>query len=216
MKFDMTQVNWVDFLAVLVLIVGIFRGRKRGFSQELLDTTQWLLIIFAGGLLYARGGQWLAGHHLFGLLTCYLATYLVIALLVKILFSYIKRACGGKIVEKNVFGSMEYYLGMGAGMLRFACVFLFFLNLLHAPYYTPEQLAADAKYQQKNFGDISFPTLGSMQTQVYKKSFTGQAVNRYLTAVLITPTAGTTTELRGENSMGKRSEREIDQVMGRK
>ena len=216
MKNIMTQINWVDFLTVLVLIVGIFRGRRRGFSQEMLDTTQWLLIILAGGFLYARGGQWLASNKIFGLLTCYLATYLVIALAVKITFSFIKRTFGEKIVEKNFFGSAEYYLGMGAGAVRFACVFLFFLNLLHAKYISPEEIAAEAKYQEKNFGDISFPTLGSMQQEVYKKSFTGRTVHRYLTPVLITPTASTTGEVRGENSMGKRREQEIDQVMGRK
>lgn len=216
MKFQMAQINWVDFLTVLVLIVGVVRGRRRGFSQEFLDLMQWVLIIVACGFLYLRGGQWLASHKIFSLLTCYVASYLVIAVVIKLVFSFIKRRVGGKLVEKNFFGGGEYYLGMVSGAVRFACVFLFVLSLLHAPYYSPEQLATAAKFQQRNFGDISFPTLASMQQEVYKNSFTGQAVDRYLGAVLITPTAGTPSDIRSDGSMGKRKEREIDAVMGRK
>lgn len=216
MKFQFSQLSWFDFLTVLVLIVGVVRGRRRGFSQEFLDLTQWLLIIIAGGLLYLRGGQWLASHKIFSLLTCYVASYLVIAVVIKMVFSFIKRRVGGKLVEKNFFGAGEYYLGMVSGAVRFACVFLFFLSLLHAPYYSPEELATTAKFQQRNFGDISFPTIGSMQQEVYKKSLTGQALDRYLQIVLITPTAGTPSDLRSDGSMGRRKEQEIDAIMGRK
>lgn len=55
-----------------------------------------------------------------------------------------------------------------------------------------------------------------MQQEVYKKSLTGQALDRYLQVVLITPTAGTPSNIRSDGSMGRRKEQEIDAVMGRK
>ena len=37
--------SWFDLVALAVLVVGLFRGRKRGMSEELLDVFQWLLIV---------------------------------------------------------------------------------------------------------------------------------------------------------------------------
>ena len=44
-------INWVDFVVVLLLGVGLWRGRKRGMSQELLDVIKWTLVVLVPGLL---------------------------------------------------------------------------------------------------------------------------------------------------------------------
>ena len=53
-------VGWVDLLVVVLLVVGVLRGRKRGMSEELLDVIKWSLIVLVAGLLYEPGGRWLA------------------------------------------------------------------------------------------------------------------------------------------------------------
>ena len=48
-QFDV-NLPWFDFLVVLVALLGIRAGKKRGFSEELLDVTQWLVIVGGPGL----------------------------------------------------------------------------------------------------------------------------------------------------------------------
>jgi uncharacterized membrane protein required for colicin V production len=215
MKFDVTNINWVDFLTVIVLLIGIMRGRKRGLSEELLDTIQWLAIIFTCAFFYQPLGAAMAAKPVLSTLTYYLVAYIGIALAIKLVFTFIKRRVGEKLVGSDMFGGAEYYLGMIAGTIRFACIYLFLLNLLHAPYYSPETLAAVAQAQQKNFGDISFPTLGSLQQTFFKKSLTGQATEKYLALVLIKPAAGDARDLRS-NSLAAKRQRAVDDIFGGK
>src|ERR1041385_7662862 len=84
MKFDVTNINWVDFLTVIVLLVGIMRGRRRGLSEELLDTMQWLAIIFTCAVFYQPLGAAMAAKPVFSTLTYYLAAYIGIALATKL------------------------------------------------------------------------------------------------------------------------------------
>jgi len=56
-SFESLPISWVDFLTLIVIFVGVVRGRKRGLSEELLDTIQWIGIIIAGAGIY------LTEHH---------------------------------------------------------------------------------------------------------------------------------------------------------
>lgn len=216
MKFEAIPFGAMDCLTALVLIVGIIRGRKRGLSEELLDTLQWVVIIVVGGLFYRLVSVQIGQSPIFGRLFYNLSAYVLIALVAKLVFSFLKRHLGEKLVGADLFGGLEYYLGMMAGAVRFACIYLFLLNFLHAPFYTPEMLASDAKSQEKNFGDIRFPTIGTMQQTVFKQSGTGWAAEKYLARVLIEPTSPQPTNLRNDNSIAKRREHAIDDMIGRK
>src|SRR6186713_161218 len=92
-------VGWVDFVTLLVICIGIVRGRKRGLSEELLDTTMWLIIVVAGALLYRTIGNVLIQKPILSLLTFYMLSYIAVALAVKIIFVLIKRKFGQKLVE---------------------------------------------------------------------------------------------------------------------
>ena len=216
MKADEFQLGWVDLLTVIVLFVGIMRGRKRGLSEELLDTLQWIAIVLAGGLYYGMLAQALATTSLMSQVCYNLISYALIALTIKAVVLLIKRRLGDKIIGSDIFGRGEYYFGMAAGMVRFACIYVFLMSFLHAPFYTPDMLAANAKYQDKNFGDIRFPTIGSMQQTFFKESATGWAAERYLAVVLVQPAGTKAGELRSENSLGRRREQAIDVMTFRK
>lgn len=206
------QAGWFDLVALAMLIVGAIRGRKRGMSEELLDFLQWLLIVVAGGALYRPLTQALvvpAG--VLGPALLAVIVYLVIALFIKLIFSMIKRSAGQKLIEGDMFGNLEYYLGMGAGAVRYACMLIFAMALLNAKQFTAAELAASAKRQQDYFGSIRFPTLGSTQQTVFQKSFVGRLTKTHLASLLI-ETAPAKRQVARDNVF-RRHERVVDEVM---
>ena len=217
MKEDTFGISWVDLALLLVLGLGLWRGRKRGMSEELLDIIKWALIVVVAGFLYEPGGRFLADMtSVFSLASCYVAVYMGLALLIVILFSFIRRGVGAKLVGSDVFGSAEYYLGMVAGVFRYACIILVGLAFLNARYYSPEELRARAKYQQDNFGSSFFVTLPDLQEEVFKHSFAGRFTQEYLNVVLIRPTAGEDKGLGGDNALGRRRERSVYDVLDKR
>lgn len=189
MNSQLLPVNWFDFAVVIVLLLGIVRGRKNGLSQELLVMLQWVAIVFASGFLYKPAGDFMSKNTVFSELFCYLTCYIVIAMLVKIAFTLIKRLLGGKIIGSDVFGKAEYYVGMPAGMIRFACLLIFAISILGARYYSPEEISAKARYDADVYGKSYWPTLSSVQINVFQESFSGPYIKKYLEPLLITPTA---------------------------
>ena len=216
MNFDAIPFGVFDLVTAVVLFVGILRGRKRGLSEELLDMFQWVVIVVAGGLYYRAVSMSIGQNALFGGLFCNLISYVIIALVVKLVFSFLKRGFGEKIIGADLFGGLEYYLGMIGGTVRFVCIYLFLLNFLHAPYNTPEMLAAAKKQQVKDLGETYFPTVGSLQHMVYSESATGWAATSFLGPLLIEPVPPSNVNLRGERSIAKQREHLIDDVMRRK
>lgn len=194
--------NYIDAIVLVLLIVGIFHGRKRGLSEELLTFVQWLVILFGGAVIYQPLGQMLAGLAPLSTLTCYLLVYLAFAGLVKLIFVQIQKAVGEKLVGSNVFGSFEYYLGMIAGMIRFSCAILVFMALLNARIVSEQERAATAKMQSKNFEGISFPTFGSFQQAVLVQSFVGRQVEAHLKFVLIESTVPTKVAIKRRENDG--------------
>ena len=188
MFFDAPYGNWVDLAVVVLLGVGVYRGRVRGMSEELLDVTKWILILIAGGFLYQPVGFMLAQSSVFSVFTCFLIVYSTILVVIFFFFSSLKRRLGDKLLASDVFGDAEYYLGMAAGAFRYGCVILVCFAFLNARLYTAEEVAAQRQFQQENFGDIAFPTLPTLQDQVFSKSFVGHITKSYLSQFLILAT----------------------------
>jgi uncharacterized membrane protein required for colicin V production len=180
--------NWFDAVVVLVLAFGLFRGRKNGMSKEILPLFQWLAVIFVCGLFYTVVAQYLVKYASLGQTAAYLLGYAILAMVVLLIFSLVKRTVGLKLFGSNIFGGAEYYLGMPSGMVRFACMLLAVLALLNAPYYTSAQIQAANDYQTRWYGAHFFPNLYNVQEQVFKKSFTGPYIKDYLGVLLIKPT----------------------------
>jgi uncharacterized membrane protein required for colicin V production len=213
MKTEVVPLNWVDLLTAVVLFVGILRGRKRGMSEELLDTLQWIAIVVVGGLFYQHLAQALAHPSLMSPASVHVASYVLIALTIKLVVTFVKRHTGEKVVGSDLFGRSEYYLGMLAGAARWACVYLFLLNLLHAPYYTREMLVATEKSQEKNFGDVRFPTFGAIQHTFFNDSATGWATEKYLEPILIRSMPGTVADLRTDRPLAAQRESAVNEIM---
>jgi hypothetical protein len=77
------------------------------------------------------------------------------------------------------------------------CVLVFALALLHAPYYTPAEIAARNAYNarwfgggQQGFSGNFFPTVQTVQVGVFNDSFTGPLIAKYLGVMLINTEGG--------------------------
>jgi uncharacterized membrane protein required for colicin V production len=196
MSLDKLPFNWFDLVLVVVLIMGIFRGRKRGMSEELMTMLQWVAIVIVCSIAYQPLGAWLAGVSLLNLLSSNVAAYVMAGLGVSIAFVLFKRLFHGKLIGSDAFGKAEYYLGMPAGMLRFFCVLLAGLALLNAPLYTPEEIRAYREFQMKNFDSEFFPGLQTLQANVFEKSLIGPPIKKYLAFLLIKPTKSERKEIK--------------------
>jgi uncharacterized membrane protein required for colicin V production len=205
--------SWVDLITVLVLVIGFVRGRKRGLSEEFLDVLQWGVIVTLSILFYRPVGDFMNQQRLVSQAMSYVFSILTIALVVKMIFSLFKRQLGQKIIDGDVFGRFEYYLGMLAGMVRWSCMYFLVLSMLHAPHYTKEYRVAKAKSDDYNWGTSIFPSVMSIQEEVFTRSLTGRNAEKYLASVLIAPSSIDSNQLRDDNSMGRRREREVDQLM---
>ena len=206
MKLETLNINWVDFVAVILLVVGVIRGRSRGISEELLDMFKWLLILVAAAYVCEPLGTVLAQGTVFSLLACYVVVYAAIVVIFKLIFALIRKQVGEKLIGSDAFGGAEFYLGMVAGAFRYGCIMLVVLAFLHARYYSPEEAAAGAKFQEDNFGSSYFPTLCGVQREVFAGSLTGRLVQEYLGAVLIRATAPEDKGLGGSNSVKAREQ----------
>jgi uncharacterized membrane protein required for colicin V production len=196
LNLDNLPVNWFDLTVVALLIIGIFRGRKRGMSQEVLDVAKWVVIVVAAGCLYKPLADLFPQNSVFGHLFSYIVSYVLIMVVVLTVFIFIKRAVGGKLLGSDKFGSAEYPLGMVSGMIRFACMVIVALALLNARSYSSDEMTAELKYQNDNYGSQFFPTLQTIQGQVFKKSIAGPWIKSNLAFILIKPTAPEKKELR--------------------
>jgi len=179
-------VSVFDLALITVLAAGLFSGRKHGMSIELLDLLKWLAILVGGSAVYALAGEELARFsRFFGLLFCYIAAYLGTALAIWLLFTFLKRSMGGKLVGSDIFGRAEYYLGMISGVLRHGCMLLAALALLNARLFNPMEVRAMEKFQNDELGSDFFPTLYSVQHMVFERSIMGSWIKRNLGFLLI-------------------------------
>jgi uncharacterized membrane protein required for colicin V production len=181
-------VSWIDFAVVIVILVGVLRGRRRGMSEELMDVIKWLGIVAVAAYTYQPLGDFLAEQLPFGRLSCYLAVYITVIIAFKASFAFMRRQTGEKLVGSDVFGRAEYYLGMCAGAIRYTCVVIVVLAMLNARHYSAEEIRDDDNYQEKYYGSIRFPTLYSFQRQVFEGAWVGKLTREYTPFLLIQPT----------------------------
>jgi len=190
LALDKLPVNWFDMALLLILALGLFRGRKNGMTKEVLRVFQWLALVIVCGFFYETAAQALINIAAWNKATCYVTGYLILAFLVWVVFAVLKRIFVPRLTGSNVFGGGEYYLGMFSGMVRFACMIFFALALLNAPVYTQAEILAHQAYVKRWFGGGVYggnyiPDMHTVQESVFKKSFAGPYIKDYLGPLLI-------------------------------
>jgi hypothetical protein len=197
--------NWFDVAVVLVLAFGYWRGRKNGMTKEILPVFYWLITVIAAGYGCTLLGDLLMKQGLikpiFGssdikeITAAYVSAYLIIVALVRIAYSFFKKYLKPKLEGSNIFGSGEYYLGMISGVIRYACIIIFALALLHAPHYTAEEIKAEKIYNNRWFGGGMegyegdfIPSISETQRLIFRNSLFGPLLQSGLRVLLINTT----------------------------
>jgi uncharacterized membrane protein required for colicin V production len=188
MNMDKLPVNLFDLALLAVVVIGILRGRKHGMSEELLNLVKWVVIVLGCAFLYEPGGRFLAASSPVSVLTAFLVVYAGVAVMILTIFGLFKHALGGKLLGSDFFGHAEYYLGMGAGLVRCLCILLAALALLNARLFTTQEVRASEAYQKDVYGSDLIPGLHSVQSIVFEKSLTGPWIKQNLGFLLIKPT----------------------------
>ncbi len=185
MNWEHLNIGWFDFATLLTLLLGLHLGKKHGISKELPGVLQWCMIVAVGGYGYAALGGYVS--QLSGFTTAFgdVIAYLLMAAVITFIFSLIKNSVRERLETKRLFGDFEYYLGMFAGAIRFSCILLLTLALLHSVSFSPAQQAKRDKVQQDNFGAVYFPTLHSIRRDVFVNSLSGRWVGETLPFLLI-------------------------------
>lgn len=184
--------NWFDLAVIVVLLFGLFRGRRNGMAKELLPLAQWLVLVPVCGLGYDVLAGPLSPVIKDVVWRCILA-YLALALAVFIIFALLKRQFAEKLVKSDTFKGGEYYFGMLSGMVRYAGMVIFSLALLNAPVYTQKQIQDQRERDQRDFGGGPgsgfagnyFPHVSTVQQAVFKESFLGPLIKENLAILLI-------------------------------
>ncbi|HEY1170911.1 MAG TPA: CvpA family protein [Verrucomicrobiae bacterium] len=181
------SVTWFDALVIIMVGTGLFVGKKRGMSNELLDLMCWLMMVVVSALYYEPSGKLLSNATSMSLYWSNIICYLFIALVIKFAFSYIKRAVGEKLVGSDIFGRGEFYLGALAGGLRFFCMVIMLVAIMNAKFITKAMVQAQIKAQEAEYGSSFFPTYAKIQSDVLFDSTSGQFFRERLEEQLIKP-----------------------------
>jgi uncharacterized membrane protein required for colicin V production len=194
---DSLPVNWFDAFILIMLAFGVFRGRKNGMTKELLPLLLWIGIAVASGLCYTFVAELYNNYCGLDKAWSPFLAYLSITIVVFLLYSVLKKPLLPRLTGSNFFGGAEYYLGMMSGLIRYACIVIFFMALINAKYYSPAEIARTKAYNARWYGGGIYsgdyiPDLHSLQEAVYKNSFSGPYIKQYLGMLLIdtSPDAG--------------------------
>jgi uncharacterized membrane protein required for colicin V production len=214
--FKNLALSYIDGIVLVWLVVGLLRGRKHGMTQELLPSLKWAAIVLLGGYFNQPAGalirQYTAGA--FGALSSCLMAYGLIALSTALLFALLKHWLGDKLTGSDVFGRYEYYLGILAGLTRFACMILVLLSLMHSRIVSRSELDAIDAQMKKNLDDLHPPryVYGCIEQAIFTQSFTGRLVQTNLPDILI-PTVAPP-EIPKVDSLKKKLQDAIDNPLG--
>ncbi|MGC8885717.1 MAG: CvpA family protein [Verrucomicrobiia bacterium] len=216
MKDLLVNISWFDLLVTLVIAIGIFRGRKRGMSQEFLDLLMWLGIVVGGAFGYKHISNLIIQQTGLDLLWANLLGYLAIALICLVLKSILDRLVRDKLIEWDLFGGFEYPLGMVSGAMRFLLVLVMLLALLNAKLIPPDQLQAELQKQEKELGAVYFPTISQIQQFIFEKSLSGTLLKKHLPSLLIEPAASTgDTKKPKSESIKQEKQKQLDSIIGK-
>lgn len=188
MDLNKMPFNVFDVALLVILVMGILRGRKHGMSEELMSLIKWLAVVICCAFVYEPAGTWLAQSSPFSLLASFMMVYITVALLILGVFSLVKHRLGDKLVGSDIFGRAEYYLGMASGLVRFSCILLACLAVLNARYFSPQEVRAMEDFQNDVYGKNYFPTWHSAQAVVFENSLSGSWIKEHLGFFLIKAT----------------------------
>ena len=180
MDFSLITLAWFDIVAVTLIVVGIFHGRKKGMSQELFNTLKWLPMLTISVLVYLPIGKLILRFAPIPPIYGYTGAYVLVNVALATIFTKIRKKVADKMSGSDVFGRAEFPLGMVAGAFQYSCMIVMFMAILNATPVDEDALLRQAATQKKALGENFFPSLGYIHKDVLYVSIAGQTVRDFL------------------------------------
>ncbi len=181
--------RWFDLVAVALIFVGVFHGRKNGMSQELFNTLKWLIMLAVAPFLYEPVGKLLLKFVPLKALYVYVGAFVAISAIVHALLVTVRKKIKDRMSGSDVFGSAEYPLGMLAGAFQYSCLMVMIVACLNAKYVDEKALQAQDTAQREAMGEKFIPTPGNLHKDAMT-SIAGQFIKKYFKNQLIKPVDG--------------------------
>jgi hypothetical protein len=165
----------LDIVVLITALLGMRIGHRRGVTQELMRLLMWLVLIYTPPWVCRQLDSQVVQYTGISMLWSRFVLYGGTAALAFILVTMAKNALQDRITSMNLFGKLEYPLGSLAGVLRYFCIIVMVLALIHARAATDAERAQGGAWSQ-------------VQDNVFEKSWSGQFVEKYLDTLLIPAT----------------------------
>lgn len=193
------HINYFDIAILALALLGFIRGRKHGISVELVPLAKWLCVLVVGRLLGPIVGGWLAYFKLSSNQQLQYG-YSIVIFTNLLIFFLLRNTNKEAVAGKNLFGSLEYYLGMLAGVLRYLAIILVFSVFMAAPTYTPAYRASITDFNKKVFGGglyagSFFFDLPTIQDYMFKDSKAGPWIHENISWIFLSDTSIKSTKL---------------------
>ncbi len=140
MKELISRLNWVDYLALIAVLRGLYVGCKSGVFHELLRVAAYLVTIAATFYLFEPLAQYLTLHTFLNIVSARVISFAG-ALLLVYLLTKVFRAILVKLLKVGEGGFFNRVIGAAIGGMRLLLLLsFFFMGVDHSPL---SQLKAD-------------------------------------------------------------------------
>jgi len=115
--FTQHYMNWVDIILLIILLIAIVAGWRRGFILGILDLVTWLGSVVLGYLFYPYTAGWLA--KIFTLGTWLLpVAFILTTIVARILIGLLTRAFASSLSERDHDNTANKFLGIIPGVIN--------------------------------------------------------------------------------------------------
>jgi len=180
-------IGWVDFLAVILILLGFHLGNRTGASKQIISFAIWVVVLTVAAIGYRflapLFDRFLGAPPRFAPAMA----YALIATLVALTLTLIAKGFADRVEATTAFGRAEYVLGPAACAIRNAAILLVIIGVIHGIQVIPEQEKRQRDEQMKVFGMILYPTSGIVRDTVFGSSMTGRIAHNHLEFLLAKP-----------------------------
>jgi len=182
--------NWVDVILIVVILIGLFLGWRRGFILGIVDLSIWALTLLLAFLLYQPVGGWL--HNILNWSEVWTRplSFILILFAGIILFSFLAKLLLSKISLKIQRADINRLLGLIPGLVD-GVVIASLISMLLVTLPLPAGIANPAR-------DSAITNGLSVQMERFARPFNNvfsDAVSQALTYITVPKESGTTIEL---------------------
>jgi hypothetical protein len=179
--------HWFDLLVIVAIGLGVYLNRHGNALHQIFGVIHWLAVLVVCAFLYKKPAMWLADATGMRPDIAALILYPLIVAAVYFLFGIKRRSLAKQADKVEMFGHREYHVAMAVGGLKAAIILFVGMAWINARYVTDADLHDYDVFCQDNFGGIHWPTLSTVQEDVFVDALSGRMARKYLSRVLVTP-----------------------------